>query len=188
MGNNIRRLRDKMGWTQAEAAEQAGLPLGTYRKLEYEERGLSTKNPNMKKIAKAYGVSPAALISGVIPVLGYVGAGSEAHFYGQGQGPVDEAPMPANGTLDTVAVEIRGDSLGPFFNRWLVYYDNVRLPPTLDQVGHLCVVGLPDDRVLIKRLARGSRLGLFHLLSQADSPIEDVTVSWAALVKGIVPR
>ena len=91
-------------------------------------------------------------------------------------------------TRATVAVEIRGDSLGPFFNRWLVFYDEMRNPVTDDLIGDLCVVGLEDGRVLIKQLQRGRSPGLFNLASITEKTIHDVPVSWAAKVNSISRR
>ena len=79
-------------------------------------------------------------------------------------------------------MEIRGNSLGSFFNRWLVFYDDVRRPATADLIGELCVVGLQDGRILIKLLQRGKTEGLHNLLSQTEPPIRDVAIEWAAKV------
>lgn len=131
---------------------------------------------------------PADIEPRTARVVGYVGAGAEAHFYAVSQGDLDEVPAPDGATPDTVAVEIRGDSLGSLFNRWLVFYDQVRSPVTSDQIGRVCVVGLPDDRVLVKLLRRGSKKGLFRLVSEREPPIDDTEVAWAARVKNMVPR
>jgi hypothetical protein len=124
-----------------------------------------------------------------VPVAGYVGAGAEAHLYAAGQGPLDHVHGPDDSTASTVAVEIRGESLGPIFNEWLVFYDDVRSPVTPDLHGRLCVVGLPDDRVLIKQV-RPSRTepGLYDLHSQAEAPLLAQEVLWAAKVKTMRPR
>jgi hypothetical protein len=123
-----------------------------------------------------------------VPVVGYVKAGAEAVLYAEGQGPFDEVPAPEGATEKTVAVEIRGESLGEFFDEWLVYYDDVRSPITPDQLGQLCVVGLPDGRVLVKKVRPAREPGLYHLLSQTEGPILDQEVEWAALVKQMSPR
>lgn len=123
-----------------------------------------------------------------VPVVGYVGAGAAAHYYAVNQGGLDEVPAPTDATDSTVAVEVRGDSLGPLFDRWLVFYDDVRRPVTADLIGKLCVVGLPDDRVLVKKIRRG-RNGNYDLVSNSeDDVIRDVTIEWAARVKNMVPR
>lgn len=125
-----------------------------------------------------------------VPVVGYVGAGALAHFYAISQGDLDTVPAPDGATDSTVAVEIRGASLGALFDRWLVFYDDVRSPVTSDLLGKLCVVGLSDERVLIKKIQKGRKNGLFRLVagSDAEPPIEDVPVEWAARVKNMVPR
>lgn len=123
-----------------------------------------------------------------VEVVGYVGAGAEAHFYAVSQGNLDEVDAPDNSSQETKAVEIRGDSLGSLFDRWLVFYDDVRSPITPDLVGKLCVVGLADDRVLIKKVRSGSRKGFYQLVSEREPPIVDVAIEWAAKVKTMVPR
>jgi hypothetical protein len=90
-------------------------------------------------------------------------------------------------TTSSVAVEIKGSSLGEVFDRWLVFYDDVRQPVTPDLIGKLCVVGLSDDRVLIKTLERG-RNGRFNLKSNTEPVIQDAEVRWAAPVIDMKPR
>lgn len=122
----------------------------------------------------------------MVRVVGYVGAGSEAYFFPPGD--LDEVPAPVGATAETVAVEVRGESLGSMFDRWLVFYDDVRRPVTADLIGRLCVVGLEDGRVLVKRVRRGRQSGLFHLYSQQGDPIYDVAIEWAAKVKNMAPQ
>lgn len=123
----------------------------------------------------------------MVRLVGYVGAGAEGHFYAAGEID-DEVPAPDGVTETTVALEVRGESLGALFDHWLVYYDDVRSPITPDLLGQLCVVGLPDDRVLVKQVRASKSRGLFHLLSNTEGPILDQPVSWAAKVKSMVPR
>jgi hypothetical protein len=124
-----------------------------------------------------------------VRLVGYVGAGQEAHYYALADDELDRVPAPDGRTADTVAVEIRGSSLGALFDRWLVYYDDVRTPVSSDQIGALCVVGLPNDKVLIKKLRRSKfGDGLFDLLSNTEDPILGQPVMWAAKVKSMVPR
>lgn len=123
-----------------------------------------------------------------VPLVGYVGAGAAAHYYASGDDGLGSVPAPEGATETTVAVEIRGDSLGALFEHWLVYYDEVHSPVTSDMIGRLCVVGLPDDRVLIKKLVRSKTPGLYHLLSNTEEPIFDQEVAWAARVRSMTPR
>jgi hypothetical protein len=55
-------------------------------------------------------------------------------------------------------------------------------------IGRLCVVGLLDDRVLVKQIKRSKSPGLYHLLSNTEGPILDVEITWGARVKSMVPR
>ena len=80
------------------------------------------------------------------------------------------------------------ESLGALFDRWLVFYDDRREPVTQDLIGRLCIIGLADDRVLVKKLRPSRTNGLYHLLSNTEEPILDAAVEWAARVKIMVPR
>lgn len=122
-----------------------------------------------------------------VPLVGYVGAGSEAHYYAVPENELERVAAPEWASAKTRAVEVRGESLGRFFDRWIVYYDEVRRPVTNELIGKLCIVGLEDDRILIKKLRR-SRDGLFTLLSNNEDPIENVAVAWAARVRSMEPR
>lgn len=167
-----------------------GTTRNQYAKLEGGSRRLS--DVWIVRAAAAFGVDAGDVVTdrrGLVPVAGYVGAGAEAHFYGDGQGPLDEVQAPEGATPQTVAVEVRGDSLGALFEGWLAFYDDVRSPLTDDLLGRLCVVGLDDGRVLVKMVTR-SRIAphLVDLQGQFGTPIRDVAVQWAAPVKSIVPR
>jgi hypothetical protein len=164
------------------------MSFGKYKKLEYGEREIGSED--LSRIAAKYEVSRDQVLETpkTIQVVGFVGAGSTAHYYEEAQGPFDEVPMIQNGTPQTVAVEIRGESLGALFDRWLVYYNDVRRPPTMDLLRRLCVIGLEGGQVLIKEIRRGSEPGLFNLLSQTEGLIENVHIEWAAPVLLMAPR
>jgi hypothetical protein len=102
-------------------------------------------------------------------------------------GELGEVDAPEGTSESTLAVEIRGDSLGSFSDRWLVFYDDVRRPMRPDLLGRLCVVGLEDGRVLIKKPQRSRTRGLYPLFSQTEEPILDAAVGRAARVKIMVP-
>lgn len=190
VANNLRGLRDSRGWSQDHAAQALGTTRNQYAKLEGGSRRLS--DVWIGRAAAAFGVDAGDIVTdhpSMVPVAGYVGAGSQAHLYGDSQGPLDEVPAPDNATPQTVAVEIRGDSLGPMFDGWLAYYDDVRSPVTDDLIGRLCVVGLEDDRVLVKKVMRSkANPRLFDLYGQFGDPILDAAIAWAAPVKSFAQR
>jgi transcriptional regulator with XRE-family HTH domain len=188
LANNLRVLRDGRGWTQDEAAAALGTTRNHYAKLEGGSRPLSDKW--IKLASEAYGVDPGEVVTdrvATVPVAGYVGAGTEMHFYAEGQGPLDEAPAPEDVTAQTVAAEVRGQSLGPLFDGWRVYFDDRREPVTDDLIGRLCVVGLSDGRVLVKQVRRGRVEGQFELHGQFGEPVLDAEVIWAAKVTSMMP-
>lgn len=125
----------------------------------------------------------------MVKVKGYVGAGAVAHFYAVSDEDYEEVPAPEGANDQTVAVEIRGRSFGPLMNTWLVFYDDVRSPVTSDLIGQVCVVGLPDDRILIKEIHRNPRGG-FDLISNdtKEADIVGVEIEWAARVTSMRPR
>lgn len=136
-------------------------------------------------VAAGLDVAPAPMVK----IKGYVGAGSKAHFYAVADEDFEEVPAPAGASNQTVAVEIKGSSWGPRMNTWLVFYDDVRSPVTTDLIGQVCVVGLSDDRILIKEIQRNGKGG-YRLLANTttDDAIEDAQIEWAAKVIGMRPR
>lgn len=132
---------------------------------------------------------PEPIRSRTVKLKGYVGAGSVAHFYAVADDDFEEVEAPLSATDQTIAVEIRGQSFGPLMDSWLVYYDDVRSPITEDLVGKICVVGLSDDRILIKKIVRDGNGG-FNLKSNSESEPDmlDVDIEWAARVTDMKPR
>lgn len=201
LDERLKWAREKAGIASAtDAAQAVGEKVPTYICHENGSRGFGRKKA--EKYARRFKVSlewlltekgnPTPVKSNVsekaqsVPLVGYVSAGAAANFMAAGD--LGEVAAPENPNEDTVAVEIRGDSLGTLFDRWLVYYDNVQRPVTTDLIGQLCVIGLVDGRVLIKKIKRSRTKGLFHLISQTEDPILDVEIEWAAKVKAMVPQ
>jgi phage repressor protein C with HTH and peptisase S24 domain len=205
-GERLRIARATRFGSARIAAKHIGVAISTYGAHERaEDPGGRDYGPNeAKKYGRRFGVTAEWLLTGYGPgpgdreyvepeieqipkarVVGYVGAGSLAHFYDVAPGDLDEVDRPQGATETTVAVEIRGDSLGPIFNHWLVFYEDVHRPVTSDLIGQLCVVGLHDGRILVKQIQRARKEGQFNLISATEKPITDVEVDWAARVKTI---
>lgn len=186
-----RKVREVMrltGWKQQRVAQELDVSQSTVNRwLTGSEPELQTANALDQLYERALGEQSDEILD-TVPLVGFVGAGAVAHFYGASQGELDRVPAPDKATKDTVAVEVRGESLGAMFEHWLVYYDEVRSPVTHDMHGRLCVVGLPDDRVLIKQIRPSKTPGFYHLLSNTEPTITDVEVLWAAKVKSMEPR
>jgi hypothetical protein len=129
------------------------------------------------------GTSPTKL-----RIIGYVGVGARAHLYAVAPEDLEEIEVPVLATETTVALEIRGNSMGSHFNHWLVLYDDLREPATPDLMGELCVVALKDNRIVVKQLQQGGAQGVFNLISEAGPAIRNAGVVWAQNVKAMIPR
>lgn len=177
--------------TQGELAERLGVSQASVSRWVNGKEVEANNRDLIQKEAKRLGIinrkSGAPVTS--VQIVGYVGAGGTIDFE-QGQGPHGEAALPPSGTTPSmVAVEVRGDSMsGALESGWLVYYDDRRDPPEDDLIGKLCVIGLSDGRVLIKRLYRGRKAKHFDLLSSNSPPLHDQPVTWAAKVVWIAPK
>ncbi len=196
----LKDAREKLFGEATEAARALGVKVPTYLSHENGSRGFRRESAD--RYARKFGVSLEWLLTGngprerktpplrgeqrTVPLVGYVSAGAQTHFAPGGE--LGSVPAPEGSTESTVAVEIRGESLGSLFDRWLVFYDEIRRPITPDLIGRLCIVGLEDGRVLIKKVQRSRAKGHFHLISQTEDPILDVAIEWAARVKSMSPQ
>lgn len=193
MGNMLKSLREDHGWTHERAAEEMGVSRSQFIKLERGERRLNTDY--IARAAKAFGV-PASRVLGdderlTIPIVGRVGATPDGIIVQDtGQGNFGELDVPAGATGDEAALEVDGYSMGIYApDGSIILYHDRHDPPTEDLLGEVCVVGLPDGRVLMKRLLRGSARGLYDLASIVGETMHDQRVDWAGVVSIVIhPR
>lgn len=160
----IDRRLEAVGLSATAASKAAGKPdaiRNIRRAVESGNRhGVSTVT--LSALAPVLQATEAWLVTGrdgkrPVEVVGYAAAGGDGVvFFGDGQGPFDEVAAPAWATDKTVAVKIRGTSLGKQFDGWLAFYDDRRDPPDESLFGELCVCGLHDNRVVIKTLRPGA--------------------------------
>jgi transcriptional regulator with XRE-family HTH domain len=59
---NLRKLREKKGWTQTEAAQAAGVSFRSYQ--NWEIGGREPRLDALKKLAEAFGVTTDDLLEG----------------------------------------------------------------------------------------------------------------------------
>lgn len=190
----LRAWRNHRRLTLEQVAEAVGM---TAQNLGKIERNLVALMPDhLDLMARALGTTPAGLLedpvnestTDSVAVVGYVGAAETANLFSEGQGPFDFVPPPAGRGPKSVALEIRGASLGPALDGGLIFYDDVRSPVTPDLLGRLCVVGLDDGSVLVKILRTGKD-GRYDLYSNTPGePARSEKVEWAARVIDIRPR
>lgn len=187
--------------TAREAAHAIGVPYPTYAAHENGERGLARA---AERYSKFYGVSLDWLVRGVgtgprelkpsdfipravfsVPLKGYVGAGQAVYAIDDGGDDTVEAPPYSD--ENTIAVQVRGDSMFPVFEDGTLLYYSRRLPP-VEMINRRCVVHLADGRILVKTLRRGSVPGLYTLTSFNAPDMEDEVVEWASPIEWIRPR
>lgn len=142
----------------------------------------------LPKLEEFFGNSPFAGMKKV-RIVGLAGAGPDGSvLFATGDGNFGEVAAPLDASPNTVALEVRGDSMyGVANDGWMIFYDE-REEPNEEHMGELCVCWLEDDRVLVKIPHRGSAKGLFNLESANAPTMRDVAVKYFALVTDIKTR
>ncbi len=195
----LRQARVDRGFeTAAAAADAFGWSRNTYASNENGNAPFSYRRA--KEYAVAFGVGaewlydaagaiqPAAA-NGLVPVIGRVGANPEGTvLFATGDDPAELAPIPPGGTDQARALRVAGHSMrGVADDGALIYFEDQRTPPSPDMLGHVVIVETDTDEVLVKRLLRGSRPGLFDLESVAGPMRQDARLRWAAHITAIIP-
>jgi transcriptional regulator with XRE-family HTH domain len=195
----LRYARTQSGYeTAAAAAEAFGWNRNTFASNENGNAPFSYRRA--KEYAAAFGVRPEWLYdasgpvrgtdeTGMVQVVGRVGANPEGDvLYASGQGGRDLVPIPPGGTDKAVALLVAGHSMRGFADDGaLIYFEDQRTSPSSDMLGQVVVVETDTDEVLVKRLLRGSRPGLFDLESIAGPTRRDAKLRWAAHITAIIP-
>jgi len=192
----LKKARKAAGYeTPTEAARAMDMPPPTY--LGHENGTTGLRRGAAIRYAKKFGVSIDWLLTGSgnqgrpakIPVICYIGAGAEVH-------PIDDHPKgqgielvdPPQGVTGCVAAIIRGDSMHPLKDGWLIFWSKDQDGVPDNCLGHLCVVQVKDGPTMVKEVRRGTRKGLYTLLSWNAPARENVRLEWASLVIDIRPR
>jgi phage repressor protein C with HTH and peptisase S24 domain len=196
----LRQARIDRGYdTAASAADVHGWSRNTYASNENGNAPFSYRRA--KEYAAAFGVSPEWLYDASGPmqaatgdatevqVIGRVGANPDGTvLFALGQDPAELAPIPPGGTDRARALRVVGHSMrGLADDGALIYFEDQRTAPTPDMLGQVVIVETDTDEVLVKRLLRGSRPGLYDLESIAGPMRRDARLRWAAHITAIIP-
>lgn len=195
----LRQVRTQQGFeTAAAAADAHGWNRNTYASNENGNAPFSFRKA--KEYAAAFGVRPEwlydatgpmrpASAEGMAPIIGRVGANPDGIvLFATGQEAGDLAPIPPGGTERAVALRVVGHSMhGIADDGALIYFEDQRTPPTPDMLGHVVVVEVDTDEVLVKRLLRGSKSNCFDLESLVGPTRRDARLRWAAHITAIIP-
>lgn len=190
----LRASLDAAGMSQAEFARRLSADLGKtitrdiINRILHDKREVSIEE--MYASARILKLDPPTpKVAFTVPLVGIVGAGAEVAFYQVTQEPLDYVDAPPDCGANAVAVEVRGNSMyGVANDGWLLFYEDRHDFVSDDMLGQLCVVGLPGEKVVVKEVLRGSRPGVFNLISTNAAPILDTPVEWAAVVTWIKQR
>lgn len=202
MDGRAERLRqariDKGFETAAAAADAFGWSRNTYASNENGNAPFSYRRA--KEYAAAFAVSAEWLYDaagsarppggeGFVSVIGHVGANPEGLvLFALGQDLGELVPIPPGGTDQARALKVVGHSMrGVADDGALIYFEDQRTPPSPDMLGHVVVVELDTEEVLVKRLLRGSKPGLYDLESLAGPTRQDARLRWAAHITAIIP-
>lgn len=179
-----------------DAARAMGVKEQTYYAHESTSRGLRT-GPG-QKYARRFKVNFSWLMTGqgkptdrdTVPVVSYVGAGSEVYSVDDhSPAGLEQVDAPTGGDIDSVAARVRGESMYPMLrDGWLIFWRRSASGVPSDCLNHLCIVKIADGGpTLVKTLRNGSKVGFFSLESWNAPTRENVKLDWAAKVIDIRP-
>ena len=209
-GQRLRAARKARFRSARAAAVAFAIPVSTYGAHERAQLagGRDYGPEEAERYASMFGVAPEWLLMGhprdsdrglasrdatklsgnKLRVVGYLGSGAQIHLYAVAPEDLEEVEAPILVGESTVAIEIRGNSLGPQFNRWFLVFDDVRQRAKPWLINRLCVVAVTDNRVLVRKLQQGQAKDHFDLAGQVGPTISNVKILWATAVKAMIPR
>lgn len=101
--------------------------------------------------------------------------------------PLVTVPRPENNE-SLVAVVVRGYNSGAIQDGWVVYYNDLSLPPSDALVGKLVMVRTGDSRLLLRTMKRGRKPNTWDLFTTTGPAELDVPLQWAQEVLWIKPH
>lgn len=194
-GERLRAARKAAKLSVEQIAARTGYSPSGIRAIENGQNGLRTEAA--QRLAPVVGATAAWLLTGegaryaeqFVPIVGRVGADTEGTIVYTTADETDElVPIAPGGTPGAVALKVVGHSMGDWApDGSLIYFENQKTPPSADMIGYPCVVETDDGRVLLKRLLKGSRSGVYDLESRMGPTLSDVRLRWAAEVTAVIP-
>jgi phage repressor protein C with HTH and peptisase S24 domain len=190
-GERLTQARIAAGFEDAKsAATSAGWNYYTYSQHERDERGLRASVA--EKYARKFKVKTAWLLVGEgemtsshhqedIPILGYAGGRERIDLIGSDDEAVIDEVAPLRASDGFKAVIIRGTSMLPIYRDGDALFFRQDGEGPERNIGKDCVVITDRDRAYVKRIGKGTKVGLYSLLSYAPGidPIIDVKIKAA---------
>lgn len=178
----------QLNWSQRELAKRSGIDENKIRK--YHQGVIDKPRGNvLTKLAKAMNVTEIWLQHGTniqqmsIPQVGFVGAG-EVFYPDLSSREIVEIKA---SDLDLFCVEVRGESGLPVYKPGeIVVCSRSAGHSENSYLNKDCAVVLADGRAYLKRIGRGTRIGMYTLHSYNGAPIENVMIDWVAPVVMVI--
>lgn len=184
LGQKIRQAREAQELSQIELAKLVGCSQTDVWRIE---TGKVVHSQYIAPILKVLNLD--ADIRAMIPIVGYVGAGSEVfamddHAKGDG---IDEIEAPY-GMLNGIAVIVRGTSMEPKYSDGEVLFIEKTVYAVDSLIGEPVYVQTVDGRSYVKKLHYGTRPGTFTLVSFNAPPLENVAIERVYPIAYTKPR
>lgn len=196
LGQRLKRVRRKLGETQAEFGRRFGVDQSTVAKWERNRQ--VPESHRLDQLAELEVESMASDEDGeksdgtvnplftMVPVVGEIGAGAAVY-------PIDtDTSTNATGYIRAArgfgaveAIRVRGDSMWPVYKNgdW-VFVENRQTEFPLERDKEY-ILDLADGRRLLKTVEPGRSVGLYNLISYNAPPEPDVEIVRAQRVRYI---
>jgi hypothetical protein len=192
----LRRIDEAMqtqGYNDRSLALKAGVYQDAIRDLRRGKTQM-LRADRLQAIFAVLGLSDSQSLT--VPVTGTVGDGSQIHLlHGfmhvhsfaeplPAQSHGDFVPMPPQeGHAGTLALRVEGDAMEPFLPAGsIVYYSRPDEDGFDSCLNRLCVIGLGDKRVWLRKLKKGSVYGRYTLSGYNSRDMDDCEITWCAPV------
>lgn len=184
----LRRQMEKTGWKAKPLAKAAGMGETAVRDI-LKNNGQDVRVGTLVRLASVLNCDLEELIASPrVQLAGYIGAGGSVIF----EDPLpDEEPVlrPPGLSGEITALEVRGDSMLPKYESGDIIYIQRQHEGVLPEyIGEYCAVRLSSGETFLKKLAFGSREGVYTLVSLNAADMADVEVDWATPVLFVMPR
>jgi SOS-response transcriptional repressor LexA len=194
--DRIERRLKAVGLSASAASKAAGLSedaIRNMRRAAEREGRAGASSRTLQALAGVLKTSAGWLLEGVgpeeegsepgAPLIGRVGANAASTVIYSTGDPTGYTVPALPWAPGAVAVEVVGDSCGEIYpDGSLLWFDQQDTPPSADMIGEIVVAETEEGQVLVKRLERGEKRGLYDLKSVVGETLRGQRLKWAARI------